>query len=91
MLNLYGAQAREHWTRAFPDRVRDLDNPEEFFTQLGQDIQAAIETTARTLAGPAPAGEGYLNRLQRLNTARTTAESHVMRQMVYLEEPAEAE
>jgi len=85
MVNLYGAQAREHWTRAFPDRLRDLPDPEAFFSTLGQDIADAIEATTRTLAGEAPSGETYLNRLQRLNTARHTAESHVMRQMVYLE------
>ncbi|GIJ12222.1 hypothetical protein ACFFMR_14250 [Micromonospora andamanensis] len=90
MLNLYGAQAKEHWTQTWPDRVREMEDPEAFFARLGQDIEAAIETTTRTLAGPAPAGEGYLSRLQRLNTARHEAESHVMRRMVYLE-PDETE
>ncbi|MFI7026300.1 hypothetical protein ACIBMZ_26650 [Micromonospora sp. NPDC049900] len=85
MSQLYAAQAKEHWTRTWPDRVRDLEDPEAFFTQLGQDIAEAIETTTRTLAGEPPAGESYLSRLQRLNTARHTAESHVMRTMVYLE------
>ena len=84
-MNRYGAQAKAHWQRKFPQRVRDLEDPEAFFTQLGEDVAEAIEQMARSLAGSGPPGEGYLQRLQRLNTARAQAESHVLREMVLLE------
>jgi len=88
-VNRYGAQAMDHWQRTQPDRLNELDDPEAFFTQLGEDVSQAIEELARTLAGPSPPEEGYLQRLKRLNTARATAESHVIREMVLLENPDE--
>jgi hypothetical protein len=79
----------EHWRRVHPQRLAELDDPQGFFAGLGQDVAEAIEEMARMLAGPRPPrGETYLQRLRRLNTARATAESHVIRQMVLLvEEP----
>jgi len=90
-VNRYGAQAMEHWRRTQPDRLRELEDAEAFFTRLGEDVSQAIEELARTLAGPAPTDEGYLQRLQRLQTARSTAESHVLREMVLLETPGAPE
>ena len=84
-MNRYGAQAKRHWQRNFPNRIRDLQDQEAFFTQLGEDVSEAIETMAWTLAGAQPDGEGFLARLQQLNTARAMAESHVLREMVLLE------
>ena len=82
-MNRYGAQAWEHWRRMCPDRLAELEDPEGFFTQVGEDAAEAIEQMARRLAGPAPVGgETYLQRLRRLHTARVTAESHVVREMV---------
>lgn len=84
-MNRYGAQAMEHWRRARPERLRELADQEEFFTRMGEDVAQAIEEMARRLAGQRPPqGETYLQRLQRLNTARATAESHVIREMVLL-------
>jgi hypothetical protein len=84
-VNRYGAQAQRHWQQNFPDRIRELEDAETFFTQLGEDVSETIETMARTLAGAQPPGEGFMQRLQRLNTARAMAESHVLREMVLLE------
>lgn len=84
-MNRYGAQALAHWQRTFPQRVQDLEDPETFFAQLGDDVSAAIQELARTLAGPQPPGEGYLQRLTRLNTAHAMAESHVLREMVLVD------
>jgi hypothetical protein len=36
--------------------VRQLADPEGFFTQLGEDVAGVIEQLARELAGPAPPG-----------------------------------
>ena len=42
-MNRYGAQAMRHGTDAHPERLREMDDPQEFFTQLGNDISQAIE------------------------------------------------
>ena len=86
-MNRYGAQAQAHWREAMPQRLAGLANPQEYFTQLGEDIAQAIEELTRQLAGTPPPEETYLQRLRRLNMARTEAESLVMRRMVLQPEP----
>lgn len=81
-MNRYGQQAKDHWQQAMPARVRDLDDPECFFTTMGEELEAAIEELARTLAGPTPTDEPYMARVQRLTTARFEAESQVLREML---------
>ncbi|WP_344515457.1 hypothetical protein [Dactylosporangium maewongense] len=81
-MNRYGQQAERHWQETMPARVRELDNPEQFFTAMGEELEAAIEELARTLAGPTPIGEPYMDRVQRLTTARFEAEGQVLRQML---------
>ncbi|REH20623.1 hypothetical protein SAMN05428941_2402 [Streptomyces sp. 2114.2] len=84
-MNRYGAQAMTHWKERKPQAFGELDNPEEFFAELGEEISTEIETRARDLAGQEPDGEGYLQRLQRLNTSRLTAEGEVLRERVLLD------
>ncbi|WP_327009737.1 hypothetical protein OHA72_22405 [Dactylosporangium sp. NBC_01737] len=81
-MNRYGQQAMEHWQTTMPQRVRDLPDPVQFFTQLGEELETAVEELSRTLAGQAPSGEGYLQRVQRLTTARFEAEGQVLREML---------
>ncbi|MDQ0765618.1 hypothetical protein [Streptomyces canus] len=84
-MNRYGEQAMTHWKEHKPQAFGELEIPEEFFTGLGEEISAEIETRARELAGPEPDGEGYLQRLQRLSTSRLTAEGEVLRERVLLD------
>jgi hypothetical protein len=81
-VNRYGQQARNHWQQTMPSRLRDLDDPDQFFTTMGEHLEAAIEQLARELAGPTPPQEPYLQRVQRLNTAKFQAESQVLREML---------
>lgn len=85
-MNRYGEAARDHWMRTSPDQVTKLQNTEEFFDRLGEDIWTEIQRLKDELAGAAPPGEKDLERLARLQTARATAEDEVMRRMVYLAE-----
>ncbi|MFD6329195.1 hypothetical protein ACFWGI_06400 [Streptomyces niveus] len=80
-MNHYGAQMMRHWKAERGPEYRQLEEPESFFAQLGQEIAELVEERARSLAGAAPPeGEGYLGRLQRLNTARLQAEGDVVRE-----------
>jgi hypothetical protein len=87
-MNRYGEQTMAHWKEHKPQAFGELESPVEFFTELGEEISGAIETRARELAGPEPEGEGYLQRLQRLqrlSSSRLTAEGEVLRERVLLD------
>ena len=79
-MNQYGAQARRHWQEHLPDRYRQLDDPQSFFTDLGEQMAERVQELAAGLAGPDPVGEGYLDKVGRLNMARLTAEAQVLRE-----------
>ena len=81
-MNPYGAQARQHWQTHLPDRFAQIQDSETFFTDLGEQIEQQIQQEATALAGPDPADETYLDKVGRLNTARATAESKVLREML---------
>lgn len=83
-VNRYGALAMDHWRQHRPQALSELEEPEVYFTDLGEALAEAIETRTRALASPEPAGEGYLERLQRLNSATRQAEGEVLREMVLL-------
>jgi len=81
-MNRYGAQAQRHWQTHLPQRYRQIEDPESFFAELGDQISQQIESTARQLAGPDPANERYLDKVGRLNMARLSAEAQVIREML---------
>ncbi|MFD6504180.1 hypothetical protein [Streptomyces goshikiensis] len=85
-MNHFGAQMMRHWQAERPLAYQDLEEPEKYFTQLGKEIAEQVETRARSMAGAAPPQEGYLERLQRLNSARLGAEGEVVREYL-LQEP----
>lgn len=86
-MNRYATMAREHWRRHLPDRYRQIQDPQTFFAQLGEQIQLEVIARSRALAGDDPGGETYLQKLGRLNAAQLAAEEQVIREM--LPEPAE--
>ncbi|MFD7866055.1 hypothetical protein [Streptomyces sp. NPDC059783] len=87
-MNHYGAQMMRHWQAEHHQAYGELREPTKYFTQLGEEIAEQVELRARSLAGVAPPGEGYLGRLQRLNTARLEAEGAIVRE--YLQQEPEA-
>jgi hypothetical protein len=83
-VNKYGALAQKHWQRWLPKRYAALDNPEAFFTELGEHVSDEIATLSDALAGPDQPGEDFMAKVGRLNMARFNAESDVIRQIVLL-------
>jgi hypothetical protein len=81
-VNRYGQQAMQHWQNTRPEQLRDLADPEAFFTQMGEDLEQAIEDLARKLAGDLPPEATYMQRVQRLTMARFDAEGQVLRGML---------
>ena len=83
-MNRYGARAQRHWKRWLPKRYSQLNEPDSFFSNLGEEVEERIEELWLSLAGPDPGGEEYMEKLGRLNMARLNAESAVLREAVLL-------
>lgn len=83
-MNSYGRQAMGHWQQVDPDRFAASPDKTRFFTDLGEQAQEEIETRATALAGPDRLHESPEVRARRLNMARFTAETEVLREMVLI-------
>lgn len=81
-MNQYAAQARRHWQTHLPQRYQQIQDPETFFTDLGDHIAQEIQVIADAIAGQDPDEETYLDKVGRLNMARLSAEDHVLREML---------
>ncbi len=84
-MNRYGLMARHHWAQWLPARYAQITDPGSFFASLGQQAQDQIQDLMMDLAGDDPAGEEYLAKQARLNTARLEAEGQVLRELILLE------
>ena len=76
-MNKYGRQAQEAWKAVSPTRYSQIQDPEDFFTKLGEEAQEQVDGLLLKIAGPDPQGEGYLEKVGRLNAARNQAEEIV--------------
>ena len=83
-MNQYGQMARRHWARWLPGRFTAMENPEAFFTRLGDEAEQRITALAWELAGDDPPGEGYLDKAGRLGEARHRAEQIMLEEMILL-------
>lgn len=76
-MNKYGRQAQEAWKAASPTRYSQIQNPEEFFTSLGEQAQEQVDELLPKIAGPDPKNETYFEKVGRLNAAKNQAEEIV--------------
>lgn len=83
-MNHYGQLARDHWMEWLPERFAAIENPETFFTGLGQQIHSQIDTlyqaTLTTMPADLPAEEidGWKN------MARQMATDQILTELAYL-------
>ena len=89
-MNDYGRRAMVHWRRWLPARYATITDPEVFFSMLGRQAENQVLDLAEQLEGPDLPGEGYLEKVGRLNMARMQAEELVLREVILLE-PEKAE
>jgi len=82
-MNKYGQIAKKHWIEFRPMALAELPESEEFFSTLGEQMQAQILDLAYKLAGKDTPGEGYLEKVGRLNAAKMQAEEIVLAETVY--------
>jgi len=83
-VNQYAQMARRHWARWLPGRYAAIENPQTFFTGLGDEAEQKITALAWELARDDPPGEGYLAKAGRLGEARHRAEQIVLTEMILL-------
>ena len=83
-MNKYAHMAIRHWQTFLPDRFQAIPEHERetFFADLGEQAAAQIEELQMQLAGPDPVGEGYLEKVGRLNAARMQAEEKVLPELI---------
>ena len=92
-MNKYGRMAMRHWEKTDPDRLRQIpaSEREAFFAELGERAESEIQQLQDRLAGPDPSGEGYLEKVGRLNMARLQAEEKVLPELILIPAPSQDE
>ncbi len=50
-MNQHGEMARSHWARWLPSRFAAIEDPQSFFTELGEEAAGRISDLAYQLAG----------------------------------------
>ena len=83
-MNWYGVMAQNHWARWLPQRYATIEDPDSFFSTLGQETARQIDELATELAGDDEPGEDYLAKAGRLTAARSQAEEIILPQQVLL-------
>lgn len=90
IMNPYGAKARNHWQKWLPKRYSQLEDPESYFSNLGEEIEARVEELSQAIAGSDPPDETYHEKLRRLNMAHFDAEAQALREMALIEPESQA-
>jgi hypothetical protein len=83
-MNRYGAQAMSHWRTYDPAKYAAIEDPETFFTELGELAETQIQDLEHDLAGTDPPGETYLQKVGRLRMARLQAEEQVLAELILI-------
>ena len=82
-MNRYGMMARDHWMKHAPVRYAALEDPQTYFTQVGESIAAQVEQAASRLEADLPADLPYLERVGQLQAIRRQAEEVALTDQVY--------
>ena len=77
-MNRYGQMAWDHWRRWRPRMLSGIEDPQTFFSTLGQETELEIDELAVQIAGPDRPGETTLQKTARLREARISAESDLL-------------
>jgi hypothetical protein len=85
-MNKYGAIAQEHWKSHLPQQYLAMTDHDSFFSTLGDQIEERVEELSEVIAGEDPPNETYLEKVGRLNEARSSAERQALQE--FLPEPA---
>ena len=83
-MNRYGAQAMRHWQTYDPAKYQAIEDPQTFFSELGDLAETQIQSLEHDLAGSDPPQESYLEKVGRLRMARLQAEEQVLAELILI-------
>jgi hypothetical protein len=86
-MNQLGSTARNYYRDYLPGRYASISDPQEFFSKLGQLLEHDVTSLSLALAGPDVPEETYLQKVGRLNMARSQATEQVLAEQVYNLDP----
>ena len=81
-MNYHGQQALLHWRRHLPTSYSRVEDPEKFFTDLGEQADAEIEDRYLECGGPDIPGETAEDKQARLTQAMSRAAEEVYAELV---------
>jgi hypothetical protein len=81
-MNHHGEQALRHWRQYLPASYSRVEDPETFFSRLGEQADAEIEERYLEYAGPEIPGESAEEKQQRLTQAMNRATEEVYAYLV---------
>ncbi len=87
---IYTETVRRYFTEHRPLATEALGTPQEtedFFRRLGAQIEEQVQQGEDQIAGPAPAGETYLQHVGRLRMARAQAQEIALADLLYSTPP----
>lgn len=85
MMSKFEEQAWEYWAAVAPERFAALEDPEEFFRDLGAQIDRRVLELSQELEQQLPKNEEYLERVSSLQGARRQAEEIAFAELAAIE------
>ncbi|MFC7650557.1 TnpV protein [Streptosporangium lutulentum] len=82
-MNHYGQLAQTYMRQWRPQAYQQISDLQTHFTELGETIADRVLELKMQMAGSDPQGEGYLQKVQRLERAQMAAEEIVLEDLVY--------
>lgn len=86
-MNKYGVRAKAHWEKYLPARTAALEDPQEFFTNLGEQVSDLVTATVEDLEvqhAQQIKEADYLTRVGLLTTLQQQAEEIALAELVLL-------
>lgn len=72
-MNRFGQEAQRTWGILTPTAVQELDDPEKFFTELGETAEAAYNQTLDRLLAQGRNGNDFIRNVARVEDAKAQA------------------
>ena len=82
-MNRYATIAMTYYRDHLSTRYAQLENPNEYFQDLGEQIQGQVVHLTPQLAGPDQLGEDFLAKTGRLKAAQNQAEEIALNELLY--------
>lgn len=84
-MNQYAAQAMAHWEKYLPEHLASLEDPQEFFTDLGEKAEQEIQDRVEAMRANRPTTSSFLTNVGLANNDLTTVRGEVIRSMILVD------